>query len=141
MSTFIKLKFYFIICLFLGVCQGLQSQVLTVVKFELRPDDTEAYFNEVKDLNGNKCALVKVLLNNIPVDKISFQTSGIEIPKQGPGLGADGKQIAGEYWVYLPHQTEIYVLPPLVMAIMNAILFHPLKALRRTLWNYVPMLY
>ena len=76
------------------------AQNLEVLTFVLDNAETDAYFEEVKDVNGYKCALIKVLLNNIPVNKIKFELKGgAEIVRATP-------KPPGELWVYLSPQTE-----------------------------------
>ena len=76
------------------------AQNLEVLTFVLDNAETDAYFEEVKDVNGYKCALIKVLLHNIPVNKIKFELKGgAEIVRATP-------KPPGELWVYLSPQTE-----------------------------------
>ena len=73
------------------------AQTLTV-KFEEDKTDLEAYLNEVKDVNGEKCALIKVFINNIPIEQIRFDTKGIEFKK------IEYKPPT-QIWIYAPPQT------------------------------------
>ena len=75
------------------------AQTLTVAKFEEDKTDLEAYLNEVKDVNGEKCALIKVFINNIPVNKIKFELKGgAEIVRATP-------KPPTHIWIYSPPQT------------------------------------
>ena len=53
---------FFIFSLFLSL--GTFAQELNVKSSTLASNDLSASVNEVKDLNGEACALVKVLLND-----------------------------------------------------------------------------
>ena len=79
------------------------AQTLTVYKFEEDKTDLEAYYNEVKDINGEKCALIKVLINNIDIYKILFETKGIEVKKIE-------KKPPTQIWVYVSPQTQGLVI-------------------------------
>ena len=79
------------------------AQTLTVYKFEEDKTDLEAYYNEVKDINGEKCALIKVLINNIDINKILFETKGIEVKKIE-------KKPPTQIWVYVSPQTQGLVI-------------------------------
>ena len=80
-----------------------KAQTLTVYKFEEDKTDLEAYYNEVKDINGEKCALIKVLINNIDINKILFETKGIEVKKIE-------KKPPTQIWVYVSPQTQGLVI-------------------------------
>ena len=89
--------------LFLFTIFTTNAQTLTVYKFEEDKTDLEAYYNEVKDINGEKCALIKVLINNIDINKILFETKGIEVKKIE-------KKPPTQIWVYVSPQTQGLVI-------------------------------
>ena len=96
-----NINFYSILLILLLFCitKYTNAQTLTIHKFEEDKNDLEAYLNEVKDLNGNKCALIKVLINSININKIIFETNGIEVTKID-------KKPPTKIWVYVSPQTE-----------------------------------
>ena len=91
------LKIILVIFLFC-IYSFTNAQTLTVYKFEEDKTDLEAYLNEVKDVNGEKCALIKVFINNIPIEQIRFDTKGIEFKK------IEYKPPT-QIWIYAPPQT------------------------------------
>ena len=82
------MKRYIFLLFLLSAVVGLQAQKLTVEKMEVAPMDLSASTQPRNDLNGNPCALVKVL----------FPTVGVTF--EGNVLG-DVEFKAGEYWVYM----------------------------------------
>ena len=96
------LKIILVIFLFC-IYSFTNAQTLTVYKFEEDKTDLEAYYNEVKDINGEKCALIKVLINNIDINKILFETKGIEVKKIE-------KKPPTQIWVYVSPQTQGLVI-------------------------------
>ena len=99
------INFYSILLILLLFCitKYTNAQTLTIHKFEEDKNDLEAYLNEVKDLNGNKCALIKVLINSIDINKIIFETKGIEVTKID-------KKPPTQIWVYVSPQTQGLVI-------------------------------
>ena len=96
------LKIILVIFLFC-IYSFTNAQTLTVYKFEEDKTDLEAYYNELKDINGEKCALIKVLINNIDINKILFETKGIEVKKIE-------KKPPTQIWVYVSPQTQGLVI-------------------------------
>ena len=96
------LKIILVIFLFC-IYNFTNAQILTVYKFEEDKTDLEAYYNELKDINGEKCALIKVLINNIDINKILFETKGIEVKKIE-------KKPPTQIWVYVSPQTQGLVI-------------------------------
>lgn len=70
---------------------SLMAQKINVKEFSDLPQDLAARVHEKQDVNGNACALVKVI---IPVQDVVFE-----------GWIIDQKYTPGEYWVYLPENT------------------------------------
>ena len=88
-----------IICILLSLMSGLAAvaQQFTVERFRPLPNDITAYMQPVKDLNGEACALVKVV-----GDKDFVFSSPLGIVKRVDEVG--------ETWIYLPHGTRLLTL-------------------------------
>ena len=52
------------------------AQNLEVLTFVLDNAETDAYFEEVKDVNGYKCALIKIMFKDITIDNLVFEPDG-----------------------------------------------------------------
>lgn len=77
------------------LCEAMASaDVLKVKKIEHDPLDTDAAFNPRKDLNGNACALLKIVLPK-EANNIIFEGNTIDIENDGV-----------EVLVYLPQGTK-----------------------------------
>ena len=69
----------------------VSAQEITVKGFEELPNDLSARTKEMKDANGEACALIKVV---IPKQDVTFE-----------GWVIDQQYTPGEYWVYMPEGT------------------------------------
>ena len=73
------------------------GQQFTVERFRSLPNDITAYMNSVKDLNGEACALIKVV-----ADKDFAFSSPLGIVKRTDEVG--------EIWLYVPNGTRLLTL-------------------------------
>lgn len=79
-------------------CQATMfSQEFSVASFQVRPNDVSAFINNVRDLNDEACALIKV---EAPSD-FAFSTP-LGIVKR--------KDEVGEIWLYVPRGTKMLTL-------------------------------
>ena len=83
--------------LWLAIPSALQAQEFSVASFRLLPNDVSAFINNVRDLNDEACALIKVVA---PSD-FAF-SSPLGIVKR--------KDEVGEIWLYLPKGTKTLTL-------------------------------
>ena len=69
---------------------ALIADEFEVKKFEKAPNDISAISNSREDVNGNKCAIIKILTD---LDGLGFESN----------LGIEGKveKKTGEYWLYV----------------------------------------
>ncbi|MBQ8772956.1 MAG: SUMF1/EgtB/PvdO family nonheme iron enzyme [Muribaculaceae bacterium] len=81
-------KLLITISAFVFSIMGVVAQQLNVVDFHADPTDLEAQVNQVEDLNGTPCALVKL---GLAIDDATIEGDIIKTEKK-----------AGEYWVYMP---------------------------------------
>ena len=81
----------FCLLIMLG-CLGVRAKKLSVEKFGQLDTDISARLNQREDLNGEKCALIKVLL---PIEGCKFE-----------GSIGDSKFDVNEYWVYVSPGTK-----------------------------------
>ena len=88
-----------LIALFLCLTGSKQvrAQEFSVRTFRMLPNDISAYIDPVRDLNGEACALVKVVAN----EDFAF-SSPLGIVKR--------RNDVGEIWLYLPHGTRLLTL-------------------------------
>ena len=89
-----SLKHKCIIGLFLMIfgCLSMNAQQFSVSNFRLLPNDITAYINQIKDLNQEACALIKVVGD---ADFVFSTPLGI----------VQRKEEVGEIWIYVPHGT------------------------------------
>lgn len=93
----------YILLLLICINNLLFSQTFTVTKFELDNDDNDGSNNWVKDLNGNKCALIKIDFKEINIDHLVLESEGntfvkvIKIPPTG-------------IWIYVPAETKRIII-------------------------------
>ena len=98
-------------------CQATMfSQEFSVVSFQVLPNDVSAFINNVRDLNDEACALIKV---EAPSD-FAFSTP-LGIVKR--------KDEVGEIWLYVPKGTKMLTLKhPLWGVIRDYKLGKPLES-------------
>lgn len=77
----------------LGTPLPTQAQNFSVSSFRMLPNDVSAFVNPVRDLNGEACALIKVVA---PADFAFSSPLGI----------VSRKDEVGEIWLYLPQGTK-----------------------------------
>jgi hypothetical protein len=88
--------FYILLSFILFSVISVSAQEMSVKSFEVLPNDMDARVNHpVKDQNGEKCALIKVV-----TDQGGFVWEGGML-----GITKVEKK-TGEYWVYVPHGSE-----------------------------------
>jgi hypothetical protein len=88
--------FFILLLLFLFSATEANAQEISVKSFDVLPNDMDARVNHpVKDQNGEKCALIKVV-----TDQEGFVWEGGML-----GITKVEKK-TGEYWVYVPHGSE-----------------------------------
>ena len=88
----------FLMAAFLCLAGGLaHAQEFSVRTFRMLPNDISAYIDPVRDLNGEACALVKVV-----GDKDFAFSSPLGIVKR--------RNDVGEIWLYLPNGTRLLTL-------------------------------
>ncbi len=88
--------FYILLSLLLFSVFSVSAQNISVKSFEVLPNDMDARVNyPVKDQNGEKCALIKVV-----TDQEGFVWEGGML-----GITRVEKK-TGEYWVYIPHGSK-----------------------------------
>ena len=83
--------------LWLAIPSALRAQEFSVASFRQLPNDVSAFINNVRDLNDEACALIKVVA---PAD-FAF-SSPLGIVKR--------KDEVGEIWLYLPKGTKTLTL-------------------------------
>ena len=90
-------KCHFIIALLLSLSFSVNAQNINVTSFKLLPNDLTANTNgtEVKDQNGEKTALIKVVTTQTG---FTFEGGALGITKV--------KQENGEVWVYIPQKSK-----------------------------------
>ena len=96
------LKIIMVIFLF-SINNTMFSQTFVVSKFELDNNDMDGSTNWVKDLNGNKCALIKIVFKDITIDNLVFEPDGnifIKVIKNPPS----------QIWVYVPAETKRFLI-------------------------------
>ena len=96
------LKIIMVIFLF-SINSTMFSQTFVVTKFELDNNDMDGSTNWVKDLNGNKCALIKIVFKDITIDNLVFEPDGnifIKVIKNPPS----------QIWVYVPAETKRFLI-------------------------------
>ena len=96
------LKIIMVIFLF-SINNTMFSQTFVVTKFELDNNDMDGSTNWVKDLNGNKCALIKIVFKDITIDNLVFEPDGnifIKVIKNPPS----------QIWVYVPAETKRFLI-------------------------------
>ena len=96
------LKIIMVIFLF-SINNTMFSQTFVVTKFEMDNNDMDGSTNWVKDLNGNKCALIKIVFKDITIDNLVFNPDGnifIKVIKNPPS----------QIWVYVPAQTKRFLI-------------------------------
>lgn len=79
----------FVTALLLSISDVVCAQQFTVKSFRILPNDISSYINPVRDLNGEACALIKVVGSN---DFVFSSPLGI----------VHRKNETGEIWIYLP---------------------------------------
>ena len=93
----------YIFFIFLFIYNFINSQTFVVTKFELDNNDMDGSTNWVKDLNGNKCALIKIVFKDITIDNLVFEPDGnifIKVIKNPPS----------QIWVYVPAETKRFLI-------------------------------
>ena len=93
----------YIFFIFLFIYNFIISQTFVVTKFELDNNDMDGSTNWVKDLNGNKCALIKIVFKDITIDNLVFEPDGnifIKVIKNPPS----------QIWVYVPAETKRFLI-------------------------------
>ena len=96
------LKIIMVIFLF-SINNTMFSQTFVVTKFELDNNDMDGSTNWVKDLNGNKCALIKIVFKDITIDNLVFEPDGntfIKVIKNPPS----------QILVYVPAETKRFLI-------------------------------
>ena len=93
------MKRIILLCLLLSTITGLQAQELTVKSMEVAEGDLTASVHQRLDLNGNPCALVKVLMVD-DIDRVEGNVIG-EVEDRGT-----------EKWVYLSAGTKMMRIIP-----------------------------
>ena len=84
------LLLFFLIALFATLSAKAQNK-LSVASFQLIENDLEPILNEVKDQNGNTCALLKIQTSQMG---FTFDVGSLGVTKT--------EQHTGEIWVYVP---------------------------------------
>ena len=87
------LSHLFVLLMALLAADAVSAQRLTLRSFELSANDLSAMTNERRDLNGQRCALIRVQL---PVAGCTFE---------GAKVG-DVEFKVNEYWLYVPENTK-----------------------------------
>lgn len=90
-------KMFLALLMFLFCHTALWAQDFSVASFRLLPNDVSAFINNVRDLNDEACALIKI---EAPAD-FAFSTP-LGIVKR--------KDEVGEIWLYLPKGTKMLTL-------------------------------
>ena len=93
----------YIFFIFLFIYNFINSQTFVVTKFEMDNNDMDGSTNWVKDLNGNKCALIKIVFKDITIDNLVFEPDGnifIKVIKNPPS----------QIWVYVPAETKRFLI-------------------------------
>lgn len=85
------------ICMWLFASSTIYGQQFSVASFQVLPNDVSAFINNVRDLNDEACALVKV---EAPQD-FAFSTPLGIVKRQDE---------VGEIWLYLPKGTKMLTL-------------------------------
>lgn len=83
--------------LWLAIPSALRAQEFSVASFRQLPNDVSAFINNVRDLNDEACALIKVVASS----DFAF-SSPLGIVKR--------KDEVGEIWLYLPKGTKTLTL-------------------------------
>lgn len=86
-----RLMIYLAACL---CCLTMAAQKFGVARFRVMPNDISAYIHPVRDLNGEACALIKVVGSK----DFAFSTP-LGIVKRVDEVG--------EVWLYVPHGTRL----------------------------------
>ena len=107
----------FLMAAFLCLAGGLaHAQEFSVRTFRMLPNDISAYIDPVRDLNGEACALVKVV-----GDKDFAFSSPLGIVKR--------RNDVGEIWLYLPNGTRLLTLKHPQWGVIRDYRFHtPLES-------------
>ena len=79
------------IIFFALLCFAIEAQKLIVCEFNHLSDDVSAAIEQIKDYNGEPCALIKVWT---PATNPSFDGPVLKVIDKG-----------GEYWVYVTAET------------------------------------
>jgi len=90
-------RFIMVLMIYLLASYSISAQEFSVASFRLLPNDVSAFIDNVRDLNDEACALIKV---EAPTD-FAFSTP-LGIVKR--------KDEVGEIWLYLPRGTKMLTL-------------------------------
>ena len=121
-NDIMKVKIILYILFLICVCTNICAQSISVSSFKLLPNDLTANTNgtEIKDQNGEKTALIKVVTTQTG---FTFEAGALGITKV--------KQENGEVWVYIPQKSKKITIKHTQLGVLRDYYFScPIEAAR-----------